>query len=106
MMVIPDRVKIGGLVYDVNQTEYLRLGSDYGGEILLRELVINIRESLNENVKKRSLLHEVIHAICDNLGYGHDEQKIDMFTGALFALIVDNPEMFCRDTDSTKPVER
>ncbi len=93
-MKIPDKVKVGGFVYTVEQTEHITLGCDYGGEILFQELKINIRPG-NQKRMEQTLLHEIVHAIYDHLGFkDHDEQKVDMLAGALYALIVDNPEMF------------
>lgn len=43
MINIPSAVKIGGLTYTVTETQNITLGSDYNGEILYRELQINIR---------------------------------------------------------------
>jgi hypothetical protein len=93
-MKIPDKVKVGGFVYEVSQTEHLRGSSDCVGEISLTELKIRIRP-MPESRMAQALLHEIVHAIYDNLGFiDVDEQKIDMLANALHALIVDNPEMF------------
>lgn len=93
-MRIPDRVKIGGLTYTVTETPNITLGREYGGEIFYETLRINIRP-VGSGKKERIFLHEVLHGIFDNLGYtDHDEKKIDELAGALYALIVDNPDMF------------
>lgn len=93
-MKIPKKVKIGGFTYNVEQTEHIALGINWNGEIIYNELKINIRPG-NEARMKQTLLHELIHAIYEYLGYPeHDERRVDELAGALYALIVDNPEMF------------
>ncbi len=95
-MQIPEKVKIGGVIYDVVETENLTLGMDYNAEILYASQKINLRP-MSEAQKQRTFLHEVLHGIYDNLGNYKDrdnEKRIDELAGALYALIVDNPEMF------------
>jgi hypothetical protein len=94
-MQVPEKVKIGGLVYDVVETENITLGTDYNAEILYASLKINLRPMARAQ-KERTFLHEVLHGIFDNLGYtgGDDEKRVDELAGALYALIVDNPKMF------------
>jgi hypothetical protein len=92
---IPEKVKIGGITYEVKQgVERLVKGQGYSAEIIYEDAVINLAKGC-EVIAERDLWHEVIHAIKSNLGYkNHDEKEIDELAGALYALIVDNPEMF------------
>ncbi len=91
-MKIPKKVKIGGLTYTVKVTQNISLGVRYSGEVIYSDLQINLRPSQRI---ERDFLHEVIHAIYDNLGISeHDDIEIDRLAGALYALIVDNPGMF------------
>ena len=40
-------------------------------------------------------VHEMIHGIFSHLGYSEqDEKKVDELAEALYAVFVDNPEMF------------
>lgn len=96
-MKIPDKVKIGGLTYTVSETENITLGCDYSGEILYRDLKMNLRPGARGQME-RSFIHELVHGIFDNLGYtSRDEKKIDELAGAFYALIVDNPGLFERE---------
>ena len=94
---IPSKIKVGGITYNIEVTEpnnFTILG-DYFGEINYKEQKIRVANRLALDVMHRTLWHEIIHAIYDNLGFSnHDEQKIDMLAGALYALVVDNPDMF------------
>ncbi|MDE6763710.1 MAG: hypothetical protein K2J73_08540 [Oscillospiraceae bacterium] len=78
-MKIPEIIKIGGKLYTVEETDNLRLGS------------LNCTAECDyENI------HEVVHSIADNLGYKQqDEQAVEAFAQALYAVIVGNQEVFC-----------
>lgn len=98
-MRIPKHVKIGGLKYKVNVTNTLMLGDGYLGECDFSNLVINLKPG-NSGRMEQVLLHEVIHAVYDHLGFSeHDEHNVDMLASALHALIVNNPDMFRPDKE-------
>lgn len=94
-MKIPNKVKIGGKVYDVEITDKLTLGSaNYSGEIIYPDLVIRICPSAKGKMEA-DFLHELLHGIFVHLGYtDHDEKKIDELANALHMIITDNPEIF------------
>ena len=95
-MKIPDKVKIGGLTYDVEIID-TPLTPKNQGEIDYHNLQIKLL-SIKPKIMQRTFLHEVLHGIFDNLGYYDvDEKKVDELTGALYALIVDNPGLFGGD---------
>lgn len=91
-MKIPKKLKVGGVVYDVNITDKLELGYQYSGEILRSERKINIRPIVG---KEETFLHEVVHAILYMGGYtDHDEKMVEAISQGLWAVIVDNEKMF------------
>jgi hypothetical protein len=97
-MIIPDKVKIGGVVFDVKKNvERLDMGPNYSANILFTKATIEICCGQDEQVNHRDFLHEVVHGIFWNLGDREnqgDEMLVDKLAGALHQLIVDNPEMF------------
>lgn len=94
MINIPKKIKINGIPYKVNVTENIKLGINYGGEILYGDQEINIRPMGNE-MKEIVFLHECVHGMLEALGYEkHDEKLIDGLSHQLFMLINDNPEVF------------
>lgn len=99
-MNIPKKIKIGGKTYRVEVTKNLDMGSmNYSGEISYCDLVIRIVPSAKQRMEA-DLLHEMIHAIYDHLGYtNHDEKKVDELAQALYMVIQDNPKMFERMDD-------
>lgn len=97
-MRIPKGVKVGGLVYTVNITDTLINGMAFIGETNPELAVINIREGIDPNRQCATFIHELLHALATHLGYSeHDEKQIDEFANALYAVIVDNPDMFKED---------
>lgn len=96
-MTIPKSVKVGGKTYKVEITDRLDFGAaNCAGEIIYDKLIIRILPNPEQEMHG-VLLHEIVHAILQNLGYrDHDEQKVDELANALHALIVDNPGIFER----------
>lgn len=95
-MKIPERVKIGGVTYDVlRKVERIKYGPDYIANIVYGSGSIELGKFDSEQMEQRTFLHEVIHGIFNHLGYiKHDEKRIDELANALYALIIDNPEIF------------
>ena len=94
-MKIPEKLKVGGLYYDVEITNQMYLGAaNVSAEIMYDDLKIHIAPNPEPRMQA-DFVHEMLHAICHNLGYReHDEKKIDELAQALYAVFVDNPEMF------------
>ena len=94
-MKIPKTVKIGGIIYSVQEVDRLTFGDSATAEINYRKSTIEIAKDISEQRKHRDFLHEVMHAIYDNLGYSeHNEKQIDELAGALYQFVVDNSEVF------------
>jgi hypothetical protein len=101
-MKIPKQVKIGGMVYDISTPEHLAIGPGYSGEIDWERLTISVRPAARRKMEA-DFMHEIVHAIWDNLGYHeHDEKHIEELARAFYALIQDNPEVFTPDTPATE----
>lgn len=94
-MNIPEKVKIGGKVYRVEITDKLDSGADNAsGEILYRDLLIRICPQAQMKMEA-DLLHEIIHAILEHLGYSEqNEKEVDEMAQSLYMVIQDNPEIF------------
>lgn len=94
-MKIPKKVKIGGITYTVRIVDHRQIENNNVGKISPVKAEILIAEC-NRQQMAATLLHEVVHGILYQLGQTeeHDEQAVEALSGALHALIVDNPEMF------------
>lgn len=94
-MTIPEKLKIGAKVYDVEITNKLDLGNvNYSGEISYTDLVIRICPNAQAKMEA-DFLHEMIHGMLDHLGYTeHDEKKVDELANVRHMVILDNPAVF------------
>lgn len=94
-MNIPQSVKIGGKVYQVEITDKLTLGKAmHSAEIDYMELAIRICPSARGKMEG-DFWHEMVHGILDFLGYdNHDEKKVDELANAIYMVIRDNPKIF------------
>jgi hypothetical protein len=97
-VTIPDKVKIGGVIFEVKRdVDRLAMGPDCDANILYNKTLIEIGSDQNEQIKQRNFIHEILHAIFWNLGetkHKNNENLVEKLAGALHQLIVDNLEMF------------
>lgn len=93
-MKMPEKIKIGGKVYDVEITENISLGDHYAAEINYTDLKIRIRPG-NRQYMEANFWHEAVHGILAHLGYyDHDEKKVEELAEALYMVFKDNPAIF------------
>lgn len=86
------QIKILGMTYKVDEVECVSKDEPLKGQInnLTHEILID--RSMPDDLKKQTLLHEILHAICDSLGLyslGADEQAIQSLATALYSLFGD-----------------
>jgi len=98
-MKIPEKVKIGGREYKIEQSEHRAAGNgdDICGEVWWSRNSIYLYENLPEDGKAATLLHEIIHAIfhhCGRFKQRDDEGLVNALAEGIFQVINDNPEMF------------
>lgn len=94
-MKIPKKLKVGGLTYKVTVTNNLLSGEDYNGEILYRQLKINLRASMDKTKQEQAFVHELMHAIFLFTGHiDHDEKLVEELAQGLYAVIKDNKGIF------------
>ncbi|WP_099335809.1 hypothetical protein [Clostridium cadaveris] len=88
------KVSILGIEYVVVYLEDLIKREGLYGDIDYNKQVIRIDNSMNDDRKMRTIIHEVLHGIMESLGYSeinYDEEKIQNISNALYLLAVDNP---------------
>jgi hypothetical protein len=94
-------IGIAGVIYAVAEVD--RLLSDSGTEVLgqavLHEARIEINARQDRQVKLRTLWHEVLHAVEQQLGWRQDdalrleEHQIDALANTLVQILRDNPDL-------------
>ena len=96
-MNIPDKVKIGGITYNIimtNKPDKSDKNVDgnigySGGEIKISNGFDECQDYLNY-----VLIHEVTHGIFDHMGIEKNEELVEKISKGLHMVIKDNPEMF------------
>jgi hypothetical protein len=98
--MIPDKVKIGGLIYKCDTTKKSLIIGDkanHTGIIHYAEGLIEISSETCENYQGQTWWHEVLHAICHDraIKFGDDEEDIiDRLASGIYALMSDNDYKF------------
>ena len=100
-MRIPDKVKIGGFVYDVKRTDEAfvgKSGSALDGEHYFAQKQITVGGNGCKEYQMLVFLLEVCHGIIEAyVGDKQDENFVEQFSKGLYdaeQVMVDNPEMF------------
>lgn len=92
-MKIPNEIKIGGIEYkvelidenidDIHNAEFI-------GRVLFKEQKIKILNSYPVEKKFKTLLHEIIHILSEDLKIGIEEENICRLEAGLFQVLKDN----------------
>lgn len=91
-----DRVNILGIDYEIKYLNDLIERENLYGEINFHKQRIRIDESMEQDRKARTLIHEILHGIMESLGYNDincDEEKIQNISNALYLLLESNPKL-------------
>ncbi len=94
--VVPAEIKIGPINYKICRTDGIRDGNIFDGLQIYEEAKILLKDNLDENVERITLIHEILHAIFDNVSLsntGKNHQLIGLLATTLYGLILDNPEL-------------
>jgi hypothetical protein len=92
-MMLPSKVKIGAIYFDVKEIQGLTAEEDskkIDGHIVYNKCEIRIEASLNEQVKRVTLWHEIIHGILTFANVEHDERIVDVLGYGIVAALDEN----------------
>lgn len=87
MLVIPKKIKIGGLTYSIQVVEDIEDGCV--GKIYYKEQKIKLEKS-HPDFMSLTFMHEILHAMNNEM----NETQIEFLAQALCQLIKDNPVIF------------
>jgi len=92
-MKIPSEIKIGGIIYsielidekedDIHTTEFI-------GRVIFKDNKIKILNSYKPERQFRTLLHEIIHILDEDLKIGFEENGICRLETGLYQVLKDN----------------
>lgn len=83
---MPETINILGIVYQIEEVEVVNKTEPRKGEIDFLAGVIRIDKNMPKELKEQTLMHEILHAVCDLLGYEKlcfDEKKVQGLATAL-----------------------
>ena len=90
------KIKILSMEYEVKEVDNIEHGSDEIGRIQHLDNLILIKRGINEERKKVVLIHEIIHAIFEQLGFSeeHDnEHLINSLANSIYQVFTSNKDL-------------
>lgn len=105
---IPSKVKIGGVVYEVNQqkadsTLIVEPCSYCHGEIIYKDSLINLNIETSEDYRENTLVHEIVHGILACIGEDElcsNEKFVNAFGNCLYQVLKDNKLYFGEEREN------
>lgn len=96
---MPNRVKVGGAVYNVDRTSNLHAEN---GDLRLGEcdflhhvISINTDDCVSSTAARQTFAHELMHAICNMMGISEiNEDNINKLATGIQIVATDNPHLF------------
>ena len=87
-----EQVKVGALTYVVkfgacSDTE------DWNGVCRYNALQIRINDSMSDRRQGSTLVHEVLHAICDERAVKLTEEQVETLANGMTQVLRDNPDL-------------
>ena len=87
------KVKILATEYNVQEVEQIDKYQRVLGQIEYEEQTIKVDKNISEDMKKETLIHEIIHGILEKLGYtelNEDEQKVHSIASTMYLVLKEN----------------
>lgn len=106
--MLPEKVKVAGIEYQVKQVPIVEVDSNrnYQGLCNHMKAEIEILESLADERKEQVFIHELTHAMLNESGYGeHDEDFVTRFSIILHQVLKDNDLSFIKDKEYWESVK-
>lgn len=87
------KIKIMATEYEVEEVEQIDKYERLLGQINYEEQKIQVDRSISEDMKKETLIHEILHGILEKLGYvdlNEDEQKVHSIASTMYLVLKEN----------------
>lgn len=88
---LPKQVAIGPITYKVAE---VKTGDSICGDCNTMKCLIRINKTMDPQIKRVTLWHEIVHGILFTAGMlDHDEQIVDAIAHGVVQVLRDNPEL-------------
>ncbi|WP_203267586.1 hypothetical protein [Streptococcus uberis] len=94
-----DKVKIGGIVYQIEVKNDLAGETGNWGETNLKKTTITLDSNMSKQRTDQTLVHEIVHGIFEEAGFEQDEDKVNRLGIVLYQVLKDNDFSFLRDDE-------
>ncbi len=87
------KIKIMATEYEVEELEQINKYERLLGQINYEEQKIQLDKNISNDMKKETLIHEILHGILDKLGYtdlNEDEQKVHSIASTMYLVLKEN----------------
>lgn len=92
-----DKVKIGGIVYQIKIKNDLVGETGNWGETNLKKTTIALDSNMSKQRTDQTLVHEIVHGIFEEAGFEQNEDKVNRLGIVLYQVLKDNDFSFLRD---------
>jgi hypothetical protein len=94
-MNIPDKVKIGGINYNVIYTDVVdATNRNIDGQIIYDKQEIRLLKTMPAEYMECVFLHEIIHGAFDFCNIDNNEDVVRRLSTAMYQIVKDNPDIF------------
>lgn len=93
--MIPDKIDVAGIEYDIKEVEGLAEEHGLCGQILYQKGIIKINSDMFQTKKEQTFVHEMLHSIFNEAGYNEqDEDMINRVSIVLYQVLKGNKLYF------------
>lgn len=92
-----DKISVMGMEYAIEYVDVVDKENPRFGQVNFFESKIKIDKSLSEDRKKQTLIHEILHCVCQELGLydlNDNENAIQSIATALYDISKNNQAIF------------
>lgn len=91
--MLPEKVNVAGINYEIAQVEGLANKYDLGGQIYYEKGIIEIDEDMCQDKKEQVLVHEILHSIFNEAGYDEQNEEMILRLGIVLYQVLKNNDL-------------
>lgn len=93
--MIPNKVKVAGIDYEVREVEELDFDPMHLGDCIYQQSLIRIKQGMSKDKKEQTFVHELLHACFHEAGFDEqDEDTINRVAIVLHQVLKENRLFF------------